>query len=287
MALLDPRSSQLVAREGCVMFEESVKAQDLVNLLLQKHREDVCVPECKTGPTHYSSSMQKFDLWVMPVSWAKPWVSGYEVKASRSDFMQDDKWPGYLPYCNLFSFVCAWGLIDPGELPDDVGLFWASRNAVRLFCKRKPSLRSDVQIPDEIFRYILMNRVTVVSERADDRARMSREQLEKFLANEKGVDRAVGLAFAAAIGKQVEARVREIREENVRLKREQARQQEEQEQLKNLQAALDELGLKINGYANPVKQLREHFGFSPWQLQSLKSAHEHLGKTLEALGVAE
>jgi len=91
-------------------------ARELLDLLLVKHAQDVCVPECKNGPT-WTAKHLRLDLWAMKKSWSNPYTYGYEIKASRSDFLQDEKWLNYLPYCNYFSFVCLPGLIEPEELP--------------------------------------------------------------------------------------------------------------------------------------------------------------------------
>ena len=52
-------------------------------------------------------------------------VRGYEIKVSRSDFVNDTKWQDYLPYCHQFYFVCPPDLIQPDELPKEIGLMYA------------------------------------------------------------------------------------------------------------------------------------------------------------------
>jgi hypothetical protein len=46
----------------------------------------------------------------------------YEIKSSRADFLGDDKWERYLPYCTHFAFVAPAGAIFRWELHRDVGL---------------------------------------------------------------------------------------------------------------------------------------------------------------------
>lgn len=46
----------------------------------------------------------------------------YEIKASRADFLRDEKWRAYLPYCTQFSFVAPAGLMQRWELPAGIGL---------------------------------------------------------------------------------------------------------------------------------------------------------------------
>ena len=87
------------------MSKDHITAQTVLELLAAKHSRDVFVPECKNGATHFADGMQKIDAWAMKKSWASPCVTAHEIKVSRADFLKDDKWPGYLPYCNQFYFV--------------------------------------------------------------------------------------------------------------------------------------------------------------------------------------
>jgi len=79
-------------------------ADQILNLLLIKHSKDVCVPECKGGPTWFGRH-DRMDLWTMARSWAHPRCCAYEIKVSRSDFVNDKKWMAYLEYCNELYFV--------------------------------------------------------------------------------------------------------------------------------------------------------------------------------------
>jgi len=40
----------------------------------------------------------------MPRPLLNPACTGYDIKISRSDFLGDEKWTGYLPLCNLLYF---------------------------------------------------------------------------------------------------------------------------------------------------------------------------------------
>jgi hypothetical protein len=141
----------------------SIAAQQIEKLLAQKHAEDVFVPECKNGPSN-GGELLRLDAWAMKKSWSKPLTVGYEIKVSRSDFMKDEKWKFYLQYCNELYFVCPAKLILPEDLPPEIGLMYVSATGNRLFTKRKAAYR-DVQIPENLFRYILMCRTKVTRER--------------------------------------------------------------------------------------------------------------------------
>lgn len=142
-----------------------IKANELLDLLAIRHSSDVFVPECKTGPTHYAA-MQRMDAWAMKKSWAHPLVIAYEIKVARSDFLADDKWQGYLPFCDEFVFVAPPGVIEVSEVPADAGLLVCSTNATRLYRKKKAPYR-DVDIPESVYRYILFCRAQITREYDD------------------------------------------------------------------------------------------------------------------------
>lgn len=261
----------------------AISPRAILDLLRVKHSDDVCVDECHDGPRRGGSL--SMDLWVMPRSWSKPWVSAYEIKVSRSDFMRDDKWPNYLPLCNQFAFVCPWNLISPEELPADVGLFWASKNLSKLYCKRKPALRKDVEIPETVFRYVLMSRCKVGPSNMSPRhfsGAPGRDEIADYLEGREESYR-VDQLFKAAIKKQVEREVSEALEKNTELKKENARLQRQIEAADEVTKALKEVGADIhpNNYRSVADQLRSHFGVGEWDIGKLRSAHEQLGKILE------
>ena len=136
--------------------------RDITDVLIQSHKNNfVCIPQCKTGASWLSRDMSIIDMWCMKKSWTNPLVIGYEIKTSRSDFLNDKKWRGYLPYCNEFYFVVTGkNVAIPDEMSDGVGLKYISSTGTRIYTKRKAIYR-DVEIPEEIYRYILMGRVSI------------------------------------------------------------------------------------------------------------------------------
>lgn len=177
-----------------------ITAPDVVKLLAQRHIEDVFVPECKNGPTQTGRHL-RLDGWAMNKSWANATVWGYEVKVSRSDFLGDDKWRGYLPMCNQFYWVCPQGLIDQGEISTECGLIYVSSNGGRLFTKKKAPHR-DVAIPEDVWRYILMCRAKIGAEDGSQRE-WSRTYWEKWL-NDRNSDKDLGYRVSRAIRSRVE-----------------------------------------------------------------------------------
>lgn len=105
---------QIHSNEGCVMVDG--KTMDVrVQQLNDWYR----------GCSTYFPDPQgllKFDGLAITKSYTKPNIIGYEIKVSRNDFLQDNKWHLYLQYCNEFYFVVPKGLVKKEELPDHVGL---------------------------------------------------------------------------------------------------------------------------------------------------------------------
>jgi len=188
-----------------------MNARDILNLLARKHSSDIFIDECKDGPTQYGSHY-RLDGWAMKRSWANPQVVGYEIKVSRSDFLQDDKWPNYLGLCNQLYFVCPTGLIEKPEIPDGVGLMWVAKTGTRLYTKLKAPYR-EVDIPESLWRYILMCRCVITRENAIE---SPRNYWEQWLIDKK-LDWSFGHHVSKSIRERVKKEVEDVRDENKRL----------------------------------------------------------------------
>ena len=187
-------------------------ADDLITLLKAKHAEDVVVTECKFGPTGYTGS-GRIDVWVMPRSWAHPAIQIYETKVSRSDFLADHKWQIYLPYCNQFWWVTAPGICTKAEIPEGCGWMESSLTGSRLWTRIKaPYVQRE--IPEEIFRYILMSRVKIVREYDPDR--MSRGAVQAMLSA-KAEDLHFGRLAGRRIHQLIKERISKVDKENQEL----------------------------------------------------------------------
>ena len=186
-------------------------AGDIIRVLAAKHSEDVFVPECKTGASR--DGYMRLDAWVMAKSWAHPLVTGYEIKVSRQDFLNDHKWTEYLQYCNEFYFVCPKGLIQPEELPKDVGLLWVSDTCTRAYTKRK-AVHREVQIPEELFRYILMARVQITREVVQ--GKHDKQYWASWLQQKK-LDYEFGWHVSKSIRETVDAKIHAVEKRNKEL----------------------------------------------------------------------
>jgi len=151
----------------------------------------------------------------MKKSWNRPCAWGYEVKVDRSDFINDNKWPQYLPYCNQFYFVCPPKLISVEELPSEVGLLYTSSTCTRLYTKKKAPHR-DVEIPNKLFMYLLMARVKVV---AEYRRKSSNLEFWRSYLRDKNEKLQIGYAASKKIRKEIEERVSKVESENAKLRR--------------------------------------------------------------------
>lgn len=211
-----------------------MEAHELLNLLALRHSDDVFVAECKNGPTQSAGrgEMVRMDAWAMKKSWTNPNTYGYEIKVSRSDFLRDDKWHRYLPYCSQFFFVCAPGVCDPKEAPDGCGLLVASKNAARLYMKRRAPLR-EVEIPEDLWRYLLMHRSYTCDEWRNREKNI--EYWRAWLA-EKRESRTIGRNVSHGLAELYEQNVVRVNRENHRLERRIT-------QLEHVQRLLAELGV--------------------------------------------
>lgn len=135
----------------------NIRADEIKRALAKRHTDDLFLTEVKTGQTWGNNELLKFDALAVKKSWAKPRFTGYEVKVSRSDFMNDQKWPGYLPYCHCFSFVCPKGLIQREELTEEVGLIWYYPDTGALVTKRPAKYRL-IELSADLLYYILISR---------------------------------------------------------------------------------------------------------------------------------
>lgn len=214
-----------------------ITAPQLLALLVTRHNQDVFVPECicSTAGPNESNGLQRLDAWAIKKSWSPPCAAGYEIKVERNDFLSDDKWLGYLPYCNEFSFVAPPGIIKADEVPPEAGLVICSANATRLYTKKKAPYRN-VEIPPAVFRYILFRRVRICS--SGDDMQDNATFWQRWLAGKrelKGLGHRVSRTLQDRISKEIVKR--DIKQQ--RLVR-------EVEHLKDARTMLTNLGFDAN-----------------------------------------
>jgi hypothetical protein len=241
----------------------------LLAALAARHSDAVFVEECKLG----AQGSRRLDAWVLLKTWSPPTTIGYELKVSRSDFLNDGKWPAYLPVCHEFYFVCPAKLISVDELPQDVGLLWQAGTGGRLVTKRKAVRRQ----PDPaallgLMTYVLMSRSRTVANmwaaNEPDRTRFWSD----WLMERRG-DQHVGHLISSRLRKQLEdARAAQRRAEY------------ERDRLEGVKRKLAELGLNEGAGAYEIEdrlnggELRRVLG----QVHQLSRRLTELTETLPA-----
>ena len=115
---------------------EAMTATQLQRLLKQRHTGDVYVPECKMG----AAGSRSLDGWALLPTWSPLTTIGYEIKVSRSDWLQDQKFEFYRSVCHLFFVVAPKGVAALAELPQGVGLLEpiGKGTGMRLVMRSKP-----------------------------------------------------------------------------------------------------------------------------------------------------
>lgn len=194
-----------------------IDARFIEQRLREKHVDDIFVAQCKTGGSWYGP-YQILDGWVMKKSWAHPLTIGYEIKVDRQDFLNDNKWPGYLPFCNQFYFVTPSKLVTPEEMPEDVGLIWLSSTGNRFYTKKKAKHRKAEKI-ESLYKYILMSRTKIQATSQYNTEEKNTQYWKDWLAT-KDEDKQLGHNVSHKIQMLVSERINKISLENYSLKNE-------------------------------------------------------------------
>ena len=106
--------------------------------------------------TSFEASLNAIDLVVVGLWHKHDKIIAFEIKVERSDFLKDlkefkKKHRFALRISDEFYYVCPWGLIEKGEVPEDAGLMY-----VNIGCKIKivkPALVRTIQhIPFQLFQ---------------------------------------------------------------------------------------------------------------------------------------
>lgn len=154
---------------------QKVTSTDIKLALKEFHngKPSYFITECKTCSTYFPDpqGLLKFDGLAITKSYTKPNIIGYEIKVSRNDFLQDNKWHLYLQYCNEFYFVVPKGLVKKEELPDHVGLIYFNPDTKALRTIKK-ALYRQIEEPVGVYKYIIFSRLE------EDLKRIKQEAME-------------------------------------------------------------------------------------------------------------
>lgn len=136
----------------------SVSADQITRALSKRNKKDIFLTEVKTGAT-WAGTHQRLDAVAIKPSWTQPCITIYEVKVSRSDFMADEKYIGYLPLCHRFYFACPSGLIKAEELREDIGLIYYKAETGGLRTVKKALFRPLENLPTGLLYYLVLSRL--------------------------------------------------------------------------------------------------------------------------------
>lgn len=253
-----------------------VRADQIKLALSKRHTDDLFLTEVKTGSTWNNSELLKFDALAMKKSWANPCLMGYEVKVSRSDFMKDQKWPGYMAYCNRFSFVCPKGLIAKDELPHEVGLIYYYPDTGALRTERAAKHRI-IEIPPDIYKYMLMSRTE-----SDSHPFFSsrREMLQAYVSDKS--DRA---RLGKEVGSKLVVEIRELRKQVKDVDWEKARLQRDSDLLQHVRELLADYGIRLGAWNKWEDELRQRLstGVNPQVMTVLNKVTNDVGELRKML----
>lgn len=159
---------------GSIFVGFQLTSADIKKALSVKHSKDYFITECKSGPTWFSNSLLRMDAVAIRKSWANGCITVYEIKTSRADFLSDDKWVGYMKFCDCFYFACPKGIITKKDIEafsvHGVGLVYVNDNGyVHTVVK---ALNRQIPYDPDFLMYIIMNaissdRIPFYSKKAD------------------------------------------------------------------------------------------------------------------------
>lgn len=170
-------------------------AKFITNVLYKKHVNDYALHQVSTGK-YYSNGIFVLDFWAIKLDWNKSDTSGYEIKVSREDFLNDSKWHNYLQYCNKFYFICPVGLIKPTEIDPMVGLIYVNeKGGLKVV---KAAVFRICEVPAGIFKHILFTRLPKLNEKPLTRETLIREYIE-----DRASSRELGTKFKSKLVDEV------------------------------------------------------------------------------------
>lgn len=259
----------------------AITSTDIYKLLELKYpiEKFLTIAECKIGSTWFKTACSRFDMWVMARSWQNPRFIGCEIKVSRQDFLNDNKWQNYLPYCTELYFVASHGIIDSSEVPEQAGLLEATKNCKRLILKKKAPVR-DIEIPQSLLVYILMCRARITADNTEQsKASLWADRLKEMEANKR-----IGSSVAWHIRDLANKQVKAVIEENKKLRDENRILQQIKECMESLGINAEEV--RYGGRSRIEQKIKESLSGIPFDLpmflERIKSGADEALKVLRS-----
>lgn len=171
-----------------------VTAMDINCALVSRYRRDGDGYWSEISVTEPNDTVLRLDGVALEVNWrGDTWISGFEVKVSRGDFLRDAKYLCYKNYVDDLTLVCPARMIDRSEVPEPVGLMYydPSKRTLRYRRKPNPSHGDTRQVEHRLLKKL------AASERPDRYGHY--ETAAEYVAQReamKGIGRALGTKMA-------------------------------------------------------------------------------------------
>jgi hypothetical protein len=226
---------------------KEMRADIILKSIQNRHKpfKDIFLTEVKTGPTWNNQNLRKIDAVAIKRSWRQPCITAYEIKTTRQDFLRDDKWPEYLPYCHRFYFVCPNGVIEKKEVESPVGLIWVDPETHGHSVKQQAVFRN-IDIPGSMFYHL------VISHMDYDRHPFfsdTREYLEAWIADKKD-----GCELGIKVSSKMWTEMREAKAKILELKKKVDFLQEEEKRFQEVKKILSGHGVRTGyGFIDSLK----------------------------------
>lgn len=261
-------------------MSEPVRSDMIKRALAKRHERDAFFTEVNTGSAYADrGSIGRFDAVAIEKSYVRSRIIGYEIKVTRSDFRGDTKWDRYLPLCNQFSFACPAGLIQPQELPAEVGLVYYNRDTQTLYTRRKAAFRP-IEVPVPVLMSIIVNRVD--NDKRHPFFSSAREACEAYVAD-KDERRNLGYHVRTRLAQDVE----QLRSRAAELESQLERSKSDVQAADLYRQALRDLGIQGWRDDQRIEELRRLVagttGMTPTMRQRLARVREQLPSLMQML----
>lgn len=247
-----------------------VKAHEIKKALSEKHRKDFFMTEVKNGSTWMSSGLRILDAVAFNKSWANKKITGYEIKVSRSDFLNDAKYLEYLPLVHSLYFVVPNGLVKKEEVPIEVGLIYYYPETGALLTKRHPLPRK-IEISVDFLLYIIYSKMQ--SDRYPFFNNNRVEYFKEWLA-EKESYRELG----HGLSQKIKAELKRLNDELARANRFNGNSRERKE-YEEIMSVLERSGMPV--WTNPAEWLRNELKREcPKEIESIEFHANHISRII-------
>jgi len=150
----------------------NITARDIRHLLMKRaeSQRHIFFDEVTDYGRSVLGHQSRIDAIAIKPAYSKIQIWGYEIKVSRQDFVQDEKWHQYLEMCNNLYFVCPHGVIKKDEVPADAGLIYVHKNGTGMRTVKKAPYRTVTYRP-VYFLGMILNKLGLM-----DKSEFTREE---------------------------------------------------------------------------------------------------------------